>query len=40
MSEAMSTTNLIGNTIATIVIAKSEGELDETMMLEALNSRP
>lgn len=40
MSEAMSTTNLIGNTIATIVIAKSEGELDETMMMEALNSRP
>ncbi|MCU0424696.1 MAG: C4-dicarboxylate transporter DctA [Candidatus Kapabacteria bacterium] len=36
MSEAMSTTNLVGNTIATIVIAKSEGELDEAQMAEAL----
>lgn len=36
MSEAMSTTNLVGNTIATIVIAKSEGELDEAQMAEVL----
>lgn len=36
MSEAMSTTNLVGNTIATLVIAKSEGELDEVQMKQAL----
>jgi aerobic C4-dicarboxylate transport protein len=28
MSEARSITNLIGNTVATVVVAKSEGELD------------
>jgi aerobic C4-dicarboxylate transport protein len=37
MSEAMSTTNLVGNTIATLVIAKSQGELDEEVMLAELN---
>jgi aerobic C4-dicarboxylate transport protein len=30
MSEARSITNLIGNVAATIVIAKSENEFDET----------
>lgn len=39
MSEAMSTTNLVGNTIATMVIAKSEGELDESIMLAELAHR-
>jgi aerobic C4-dicarboxylate transport protein len=28
MSEARSITNLIGNTVATVVVAKSEGNLD------------
>ncbi len=28
MSEARSITNLIGNTVATVVIAKSENEVD------------
>jgi aerobic C4-dicarboxylate transport protein len=39
MSEAMSTTNLVGNTIATLVIAKSQGELDEEVMMAELNRR-
>jgi aerobic C4-dicarboxylate transport protein len=34
MSEARSITNLIGNTVATVVVAKKEGELDQ----EKLNS--
>ncbi|MBL7993260.1 MAG: dicarboxylate/amino acid:cation symporter [Candidatus Kapabacteria bacterium] len=37
MSEAMSTTNLVGNTIATLVIAKSQGELDKSVMLAELS---
>lgn len=36
MSEAMSTTNLVGNTVATLVIAKIEGELDETVYRKEL----
>ena len=36
MSEAMSTTNLMGNTVATLVIAKMEGELDETAYRQEL----
>jgi aerobic C4-dicarboxylate transport protein len=36
MSEARALTNLIGNGVATIVVAKWEGELDETRMREHL----
>lgn len=36
MSEARSITNLIGNGIATIVVAKSENEFDEEKHLIAL----
>jgi aerobic C4-dicarboxylate transport protein len=36
MSEARSVTNLIGNTVATLVIAKSEGALDEAVLNEEL----
>jgi aerobic C4-dicarboxylate transport protein len=36
MSEARAIVNLIGNGIATIVVAKSEKEFDETKNLEAL----
>lgn len=39
MSEARALTNLIGNGIATIVIAKSEGALDEARFAEALGAR-
>jgi aerobic C4-dicarboxylate transport protein len=38
MSEARALTNLIGNGIATIVVAKSEGALDETAFRKALAS--
>jgi aerobic C4-dicarboxylate transport protein len=38
MSEAMSLTNLIGNSVATIVAAKWENELDEAQMNAALNT--
>ena len=37
MSEARALTNLIGNGIATIVVAKSEGALDETAFRKALD---
>lgn len=36
MSEARALTNLIGNGVATIVVAKSEGALDETAFSKAL----
>lgn len=36
MSEARALTNLIGNGVATIVVAKSEGELDEVAFRKAL----
>jgi aerobic C4-dicarboxylate transport protein len=36
MSEARSITNLIGNTVATVVVAKAEGELDVTLLNEKL----
>lgn len=36
MSEARALTNLIGNGVATIVISKSEGALDETKMRQVL----
>ena len=37
MSEARAITNMIGNGIATIVIAKSEGEFDQRKYLQAIN---
>ena len=37
MSEARALTNLIGNGVATIVVAKSEGALDETAFRKALD---
>lgn len=37
MSEARAITNLIGNTVATIVIAKSEKELDTQVLKEEMN---
>jgi aerobic C4-dicarboxylate transport protein len=39
MGEAISVTNLIGNAVATIVIAKSDGALDEARMLAVLGRR-
>ncbi|BBP87271.1 hypothetical protein BsIDN1_08890 [Bacillus safensis] len=36
MSEGRAITNLIGNGIATIVVAKSEGEFDEAKSKTAL----
>ncbi len=36
MSEARALTNLVGNGVATLVIAKSEKALDETMLREAM----
>ena len=38
MSEGLTPTNLIGNAVATIVVAKWEGALDETRMHKVLNS--
>ncbi|WP_207423577.1 C4-dicarboxylate transporter DctA [Desertivirga brevis] len=40
MSEARALTNLIGNGIATIVVAKSEGEFDEARYREAIQAGP
>ena len=37
MSEARAITNLIGNTVATVVVAKSENELNMTTMQKELN---
>jgi aerobic C4-dicarboxylate transport protein len=37
MSEARSLTNLIGNGVATVVVAKWEGALDVTRMNRVLN---
>ncbi|MEQ1719072.1 MAG: dicarboxylate/amino acid:cation symporter [Hyphomicrobium sp.] len=39
MSEARALTNLIGNGVATIVVAKSEGALDEAAFEAAMNGR-
>src|SRR5450432_675226 len=39
MSQMRSVTNLIGNGVATIVVAKWEGELDEDLAMRMLNSR-
>jgi aerobic C4-dicarboxylate transport protein len=38
MSEARAITNLIGNGVATMVIAKWEGALDEKRMRSVLNN--
>ena len=38
MSEARALTNLIGNGVATIVVAKWEGALDENVLHRRLNS--
>jgi len=40
MSEARSITNLIGNGVATIVIAKSENEFDENAYQLAISNAP
>jgi aerobic C4-dicarboxylate transport protein len=40
MSEARSITNLIGNGVATIVIAKSENEFDENAYQLAIGNGP
>jgi aerobic C4-dicarboxylate transport protein len=37
MSEARALTNLIGNGVATVVVAKWEGALDEKMLHRRLN---
>jgi aerobic C4-dicarboxylate transport protein len=37
MSEARALTNLIGNGVATVVVARWEGELDETRLSQVLN---
>jgi aerobic C4-dicarboxylate transport protein len=37
MSEARALTNLIGNGLATVVVAKWEGSLDETQLHRVLN---
>ncbi len=39
MSEGLTPTNLIGNAVATIVVAKWEGALDEERLRRALNGR-
>jgi aerobic C4-dicarboxylate transport protein len=39
MSEARALTNLVGNGVATIVIAKTEGALDEARMQAELDCR-
>lgn len=38
MSEARALTNLIGNGVATVFVAKWVGQLDETQMKETLNA--
>ena len=40
MSEARAITNVIGNGVATLVIAKSEGEFDEARYQLAIQGRP
>ena len=39
MSECRALTNLVGNAVATIVVARWEGELDKDMLNAALSSR-
>jgi aerobic C4-dicarboxylate transport protein len=38
LSEGLTPTNLIGNAVATLVISKWEGDLDETQLHRVLNS--
>ena len=40
MSEARALTNLIGNAVATIVVARWEGELDVTKLQATLSAAP
>jgi len=40
LSEGLTPTNLIGNAVATIVIAKWEGELDEQQLQRVLDAKP
>jgi aerobic C4-dicarboxylate transport protein len=40
MSEGLTPTNLIGNAVATIVIAKWEGALDQAQLRKTLNGEP
>ena len=40
LSEGLTPTNLIGNAVATIVIAKWEGELDREQLRRALETKP
>lgn len=40
MSEARALTNIIGNAVATIVVSRSEGELDSLRMKAVLNKKP
>ncbi|WP_169053356.1 dicarboxylate/amino acid:cation symporter [Falsirhodobacter xinxiangensis] len=40
MSEVRALTNFIGNAVATLVVARWEGELDEAAMNDALNGNP
>jgi aerobic C4-dicarboxylate transport protein len=40
MSEMRALTNLVGNGVATIIVAKWEGELDEDKMAHVLNGGP
>jgi aerobic C4-dicarboxylate transport protein len=40
MSEARALTNLVGNGVATVVIAKTEGAMDEARMQAELNGQP
>ncbi|MNR66018.1 C4-dicarboxylate transport protein [compost metagenome] len=39
MSECRALTNFVGNAVATIVVAKWEGELDETQLAATLGGR-
>jgi aerobic C4-dicarboxylate transport protein len=40
MGEAMAMTNLVGNSVATIVIARWEGALDEDQLRRQLHGEP
>ena len=40
MSECRSLTNFIGNAVATVVVARWEGELDRDALARALDARP
>jgi aerobic C4-dicarboxylate transport protein len=40
MSECRALTNLVGNAVATVVVARWEGELDRTRLDAALSGHP